>query len=131
MTTIVLTRRDLGAYTATTESGLTLDFGGDGELTSIELLLAALAGCTATDVDHITSRRCPPESFEIEVSAQKAKQPNRLEDIEVTFRVRFADGEAGDAAREVLPRAVEQSHERLCTVSQTIQRATPVATRLD
>ena len=51
---------------------------------------------------------------------------NHLGDIEVTFTVRFPDGEAGDRARERLPRAIEQSRDRLCTVSRTVQRGAPI-----
>jgi len=52
---------------------------------------------------------------------------NRLEDLAVTIEIAFPEGEAGDAAREVLPSAVERSHDRLCTVSRTVERGTPVA----
>jgi putative redox protein len=49
----------------------------------------------------------------------------------VTFRVAFPAGEAGDAARAVLPDIVRQSHDRLCTVSRTIELGTPVSTRIE
>jgi hypothetical protein len=44
----------------------------------------------------------------------------------VTFRVRFPDDAGGDRARERLPRAIAQSHDRLCTVSRSVQLGTPV-----
>jgi uncharacterized OsmC-like protein len=53
---------------------------------------------------------------------------NHLEDIAVTFRIEFPDGDAGDAARAILPDIVKKSHDRLCTVSRTIERGTPVTT---
>ena len=40
--------------------------------------------------------------------------------------MRFPEGEAGDRARERLPRAIEQSRDRLCTVSRTVQRGAPI-----
>ncbi len=44
-------------YRATNEEGASLDFGrGEGLLTPVELLLAAVAGCSAVDVDVVTSR---------------------------------------------------------------------------
>jgi uncharacterized OsmC-like protein len=49
----------------------------------------------------------------------------------VRFRIAFPDGAAGDAAREVLPSALQRSHDRLCTVSRTIELGTPVSARLD
>jgi uncharacterized OsmC-like protein len=48
-------------------------------------------------------------------------------DIEVTFTVRFPEGSDGDRARARLPRAIEQSRDRLCTVSRTVQRGAPIS----
>jgi uncharacterized OsmC-like protein len=96
-------------------------------------LLAAIAGCTAIDVDLVTSRRAEPDSFQVVVDAEKAGdgEGNHLTDIEVTFRITFPAGEGGDAARTILPRIVRQSHDRLCTVSRTVERGTPVSTRIE
>jgi putative redox protein len=44
--------------------------------------------------------------------------------------VRFPDGPAGDKARDALPRAAKMSHERLCTVSRTVQLGTPIGTTI-
>ena len=97
-------------YVATNIRGgeLALSDGTDGEFTPVELLLTAIAGCSAVDVDFITARRAEPETFEIDTTATKVRDDagNRLEDIEVTFRVRFPAGDDGDAARAVLPDAV-------------------------
>jgi len=49
----------------------------------------------------------------------------------VTFRLKFPDGEGGDAARALLPEAVQRSHDRLCTVSRTVQLGTAVTTRIE
>ena len=38
----------------------------------------------------------------------------------------FPDDEGGQAAREVLPEAARRSHDRLCTVSRTVEIGTPV-----
>ena len=57
-------------YRAHGANGATLDFGvGEGLLTPVELLLAAIAGCSSVDVDAGTSRRSTPEVFEVLVSA--------------------------------------------------------------
>ena len=56
---------------------------------------------------------------------------NVLRDIELTFRVRFPEGPDGDAARAALPRAVQTSHDRTCTVSRTIEAGVPVGVRID
>jgi putative redox protein len=49
----------------------------------------------------------------------------------VTFRVRFPDGADGDAARAVLPEAVQRSHDRICTVGRTVELGTPIGTRIE
>jgi uncharacterized OsmC-like protein len=100
--------------------------------TPVELLMAAIGACTAIDVDILTSRRAEPESFAVDVDANKVRDEggNHLADIEVTFRVRFPEGEAGDAARALLPDAARKSHDRLCTVGRTIEIATPIATHI-
>jgi len=38
----------------------------------------------------------------------------------VTLDVTFPDGEAGDQAREVVPRTLQQIEDRLCTVARTV-----------
>jgi uncharacterized OsmC-like protein len=47
----------------------------------------------------------------------------------MTFRVRFPDGDGGDAARRLLPDIIRKSHERLCTVSRTIILGTDITVR--
>jgi putative redox protein len=107
---------------------LLLGEGADADFTPVELLLTAIAGCSAIDVDYLTSRRAEPKDFEISVAADKLNdaQGNHLGAVEVTFRVTFAEGPHGDAARAVLPQAVAASRDRLCTVSRTVQLPTPV-----
>ena len=131
---ITLRRRELNRYTAVNQRGGTLDLSGAGdeEFTPVELLLAGIAGCTAVDVDHLTSRRAEPEDFEIEVEAEKVadEQGNHLQDIVVTFRIRYPEGEGGDRARDVLPDIVRKSHDRLCTVSRTVMLGTDIRTEI-
>lgn len=102
--------------------------GVDADFTPVELLLTAIAGCSGIDVDYLTSRRAEPLSFEIEVTADKVSDEsgNHLSEVEVGFQIIFPNGEPGDAAREVLPKAVARSHDRLCTVSRTVQLPTSV-----
>jgi len=112
---------------------LAVGHGDDERFTPTELLLAAIAACTAADVDALTSRRAEPDAFAVQVEALKVSddEGNRLSDVTVTFRVTFPGGPAGDAARAVLPEAVRRSHDRLCTVGRTVERATPVETRIE
>ena len=71
--------------------------------------------------------------FEILVDADKVhdEKGNRLTDIVVTFQIRFPEGEDGDKARDLLPDAVRKSHDRLCTVSRTVELGTPIADRIE
>jgi hypothetical protein len=47
--------------------------------------------------------------------------------LTVAFAVAFPEGPGGNAAREALPRSVRMSHDRLCTVSRTVELGTPVS----
>ncbi|MEO8829693.1 OsmC family protein [Lapillicoccus sp.] len=130
---VSLERRTTGHYTVTNARGDTLSLGEEGDFTSVELLLAGIAGCTAIDVDHLTVRRAEPQSFVVDVAAEKVadERGNHLEDIVVTFRVRYPDGNDGDAARSILPDIVAKSHDRLCTVSRTITLGTDITTVIE
>ena len=128
-----LERIENSRYTAINERGGKITIGGETDFTPVELLLVAIGGCTAVDVDILTSRRAEPDSFEIVVDAEKARDAagNHLTDLQVTFRIAFPAGEQGEAARELLPDAVRKSHDRLCTVSRTVELSTPIATRIE
>ena len=130
-----LERIENSRYTAVNERGgkITVGSSSGADFSPVELLLVAIGGCTAIDVDLLTSRRAEPDSFEIVVDAEKIRDAagNHLTDLQVTFRITFPAGEQGDKAREVLPDAVRKSHDRLCTVSRTVELGTPIATRIE
>ena len=130
-----LTRIGRGRYEATNARGGKLEFGSsDGDhFTPVELLLTAIAGCGAADVDFITSKRSEPTRFEVKMTGDKIRDDsgNHMTNLSLTFDITFPDDEAGAAAREVLPRSVEQSHDRLCTVSRTVELGTPIAVYLN
>lgn len=128
---VEIERTSAGQYRARNPRGGTIEFGtGDGgEFTPVELLLVAIGGCTAVDVDLFTSRRAEPTAFTVRVTGDKIRDEsgNRMENLRVEFAVTFPDGADGDQARDALPRIAEISHERLCSVSRTIEAGTPVA----
>jgi len=133
---VTMTRTAHGEFDVTNARGGTIHIGtGEtDDFTPVELLLTAIAGCSAVDVDFITSKRAEPTEFTATSAGVKAKDPvkgNHMTDLEVTFRVRFPEGPEGDKAREMLPRAIAQSHDRLCTVSRTVQLGTPITMRED
>ena len=127
---VTIERAGRGRFAAVNQRGGTVSFGTgeDGDFTPTELLLAAIGGCTAIDVDILTSRRAPAESFTVDIGAEKIRddEGNRLTDITITFHVTFPPGADGDGAREVLPQAVQRSHDRLCTVGRTVELGTPI-----
>lgn len=107
--------------------------GSDTDFTPVELFLASIGVCSAIDVDTVTSRRAEPAEFRAVVRGDKLRDPeqgNRMEDLVVEFTIRFPEGEDGDKAREALPRALKMSHDRLCTVSRTVEIGTPISARL-
>lgn len=131
---VTLRRTSLGRYEVRNARGGTITVGGtDGtDFTPVELLLAAIGCCTSADVDYITSKRAEPDSFSARVTGDKIRDEaggNRLVNLAIELSVAFPEGAGGDAAREALPRAARMSHDRLCTVSRTVELGTPVDTR--
>jgi uncharacterized OsmC-like protein len=107
---------------------ITLSHGDDPDFTPVELMLAALAGCSSIDVDFITGKRAPFETFAARAEGTKVRDEggNHVVGLTVTFDVTFPEGEAGDAARDVLESAIQRSQDRLCTVGRTIALGDPV-----
>ncbi len=133
---IEMTRLAKGRYEATNSRGGRLVLGQGGtseEFSPVELLLVAIAGCSAIDVDFIVAKRAEPTRLDVRMTGDKIRDElgNRLTNLVLSFDVEFPDDEAGRAAYDVLPRAVQQSHDRLCTVSRTVEVGTPVETRID
>ncbi len=132
---VSIRRSGPGQFAVRNERGGEIAVGtGEGaEFTPVELLLAAIGGCTSVDVDILTSRRSEPDSFEVLVEADKVRDEggNHLAGIKVTFRLAFPAHEQGDQARAVLPSAVRRSHDQICTVGRTIELGTPITTRIE
>ena len=127
---ISMERVSKGVFEVTNVRGGTMRIGGgdDTDFTPVELLLTAIAGCSAVDVDFITVKRAEPESFTVTAEGDKLRDENgnHLGDVKVRFSVSFPEGESGDAARDMLPKAIAMSHDRLCTVSRTVVIGTPI-----
>jgi uncharacterized OsmC-like protein len=123
-------RTSPGRYVARNVRGgeLVVSSQDDADFTPVELLLVALAGCGAVNVDELTSRRAEPEVFHVSAEGHKIRDEGggHLVDLSVTFTLRFPEGADGDRAREFLPRAVQQTHDRICTVSRTVELGEPV-----
>jgi uncharacterized OsmC-like protein len=131
---VTLERTGRLEFRVTNHKGGSMIIGGEGQgaFTPIELLLAGIAGCTAMDVDAITSKQAEPERLDVSIRADKIKASdgNRLQNIVVNFEVRFPETEEGRAAASSVPDAARRSHDRLCVVSRTVELGTPVAVRI-
>lgn len=131
---VSLTRTGPSTFEATNVRGgtVTMSSAGTEDFTPVELLLAAMAGCSGVDIDVLTSRLAEPESFTMSAAGHKLRDElgNRMGPITISVSVTFPEGEEGDAARERLPDAVGKSRDRLCTVSRAVQLATPVDYRI-
>lgn len=126
---VSIERVGLKHYRATGVNGATLDFGqGEGMLSPIELLLAAIAGCSSVDIDVVTSRKSEPENFTVTSSGIRQNEDGavRLDDIQVNFNVTFPDTEYGDKAACMVDRLIKLSHDKDCTVSRTVEHETKV-----
>ena len=124
-------RTAVGRYVARNSAGAELEFGqGDGLLSPVELLLAALAGCSSIDVDTVTSRSAEPLEFNVTATGHKvieANKANRLEDLNLSFNFAFPDTDGGRKAAGLVERLVGLSHDKYCTVSRTVEHGTPVS----
>lgn len=133
--TVNLNRVSELRFTATNSRGVTINIGSQNndEFAPVELLLAAIGSCTALDVDYATMRHADPTDFSVTVSGNKVSDENgnRVTDLTVSFHVTFPEGADGDAARAILPRAAKLSHDKLCTVSRTVETGTPVTSIIE
>jgi putative redox protein len=96
--------------------------------TPMELLLAALGGCTAMDIVSILrKKRQPITGLTVRLRGQRADQhPHRYTRIEVVYEVQ---GEGVD--RAAVQRAVELSDQRYCSVSATLREHTEITSRVE
>jgi len=92
--------------------------GQDAGVSPVELMLTALAGCTAMDVISILRKKQQDVTgFEVRVEGERADEfPKVYTDITVHYVV---------TGRNVSPAAVERaiqlSHEKYCAVSATLR----------
>ncbi len=111
-------------FVAQTDSGHAVvadtdpDVGGLASAASpVELLLGGVAGCTAMDVMSILrKKRVQVDDLEIETEAEMASEPPKhLPAIHLVYKVW-----GPNVTEEALERAIELSHEKYCTVSNTV-----------
>lgn len=111
------------AFSGITPSGheLKMDtaesLGGENSApTPVELLLNAVAGCTAIDIVLILEKmRLTLTSFEIEVSGDRAKEhPKRFTDIHLHYIL------SGELDVEKVRKAIKLSKDKYCSVAHSL-----------
>jgi putative redox protein len=82
-------------------------------LSPMELVLAAVAGCTGVDIVNILEKkRQNLDKLEVKVRGKRASDtPKIYTDIEITYHV------WGDVQPNALAQAIQLSEEKYCTVS--------------
>ncbi|ALE04421.1 oxidoreductase (plasmid) [Arthrobacter sp. ERGS1:01] len=126
---VELIRTATARYTARNPAGAEIEFGhGEGLLSPVELLLAAIAGCSSIDVDTVTARSSEPVEFRVAATGHKVVEDgaNRVDGLHLSFNVAFPDTAEGRKAAGMVDRLVNLSHEKYCTVSRTVERGTAV-----
>lgn len=127
---VELSRTATGQYIARNAAGAEIAFGqGEGLLSPVELLLAAVAGCSSIDVDTVTSRSAEPSRFRVEATGRKVAEEsggNRMDDLHLSFQLSFPDDEGGHKAAKLVERALALSHDKYCTVSRTVEHGAAV-----
>lgn len=95
------------------------DIGGEGKgMRPMQLLLAAVGGCSAIDVILILKKQKQIiESFEVEVEGEREKieDYSLFRDICLNFKIK------GEVDFEKAERAVKLSMEKYCSVSKTLE----------
>ncbi|HXY25311.1 MAG TPA: OsmC family protein [Candidatus Acidoferrum sp.] len=118
-------------FVATSPSGHMIPLDCDGEsnkgATPMELLLLALAGCTASDVVSILEKkRQKLESLEVLCSGERAKEPPKVwTKLEVLYRL---CGRLDDAA---VRHAIQLSEEKYCSVSAMLRKTAELTWRYE
>lgn len=126
---VELTRTGTGRYTARNAAGAEIAFGtGEDLLSPVELLLAALAGCSSVGVDTATSRSAQPTRFRVAATGHEVVEEGarRLDGLHLSFDLAFPDDDGGRKAAGLVERLIALAHDKHCTVSRTIEHGAPV-----
>jgi putative redox protein len=115
-------------YSAENRSGATLVMGkdkaGNAHIGPMEMLLVALAGCTAMDIiDILKKKRQVPLDFKIKVLGNQ--RTDAYPKIYTEFQVHYLLWGEGLQAKDV-EQAIQLSEEKYCSVGATLAKAGPI-----
>jgi len=90
----------------------------------MEMMLMALGGCTALDIESLINKmRTPAEEFQIEIDAERSDEhPRVFTKIQMTFIFK-----GSDLNRQNIEKAVRLSQEKYCSVSAMLSRAVDIS----
>jgi putative redox protein len=118
-------------FVAVVPSGHAVPFDSDRERNTapgpMEMLLAALGSCTATDVVIILAKkRQKLESLEVAVSGERTPDPPRVwTRLEILYRLR------GPLDEKAVRDAIALSESKYCSVSAMLKKAAEITTRFE
>ncbi len=92
--------------------------GEDSGFSPLQLLLAALGGCTGIDiVDLMQKQRQPVDDLEIIVSGERVEEPPRVyKNIHVEYRVK-----GKNVTEEAVQRSIRLSEDKYCSVEAMLK----------
>jgi putative redox protein len=92
--------------------------GEDSGFSPLQLLLAALGGCTGIDiVDLMRKQRQQVDGLELIVSGERVEEPPRVyKNIHVEYRIKGKDIE-----EQAVQRAIKLSEEKYCSVGAMLK----------
>ena len=99
----------------------------------MELLLAALGACTATDmVIILAKKRQKLELLEVSVSGERATSPPQVwTTMQVVFRVRGRSESGGPIEEKAVADAMRLSEEKYCSVAAMLRKSTTLTMRYE
>jgi putative redox protein len=100
--------------------GATAIGGGDNAYRPMELLLAALAGCSAIDVIHML-KEPEGEAGELQVTVDGERNTESTPALFKSIHIHFEYG--GAVAKEKFERAVQLSIEKYCSVAKILEKS--------
>lgn len=110
-------------FKGVSESGASVQVGGEGGIKPTEMVMMGLAGCTAMDVISILKKKQQEiTKFEVQVeSTRRDSHPHAFLSAVVHYHV------TGDAIDEAaVARSIDLSGGKYCSVSATLEKAMPV-----
>ncbi|MER7082941.1 Uncharacterized OsmC-related protein [Saccharopolyspora kobensis] len=128
-TPVEVTRTGQHTFRATNPRGAQVAIGREDApeaFTPGELLLAAIAACSAVTSENLLVRRLG-EDAELTVHADRTKVPedkHKFARVQVGFDVDLSAIEDDDRAK--LLEAVERAITKYCTVSRSVEEGTPI-----